>query len=122
MRPARLATATWNTSLARSIATVVASMTSPPGYPADECQRPRAMMPENREESMPSVLSGAATEIAGVDFRREGLRRRLGRVTFRVSLHEQNPKTEPNERKRAQASENAKSLAAYDFSEKVPSL
>src|SRR5262245_2749368 len=62
MRPARLATATWNTSLARSIATVVASMTSPPGYPADVCQRPRAMMLENREESMPSVFRKSLAE------------------------------------------------------------
>jgi hypothetical protein len=35
--------------------TIVAAFDSPPGYPADVCQRPRAMMPENREESMPSV-------------------------------------------------------------------
>src|SRR5262245_8534002 len=57
MRPARLATATWNTSLARSIATVVASMTTPPGCHADGGQHFRPILPENREESMPSVLT-----------------------------------------------------------------
>jgi len=38
----------------------------PPGYPADDCQRSRAMMPENREESMPSVFTNRGSGFQGV--------------------------------------------------------
>jgi hypothetical protein len=39
-----------------------------------------------------------------------------------VSFHWQNPKTDANQRKPTQEFESAKSMAAQDFSEKVPSL
>lgn len=42
-------------------------------------------------------------------------RRRSRRVTFRVSLRWQNPKTEANRRKRTKESANAKSLALWEF-------
>jgi hypothetical protein len=73
IRPARFATATSNTSFARSTATVVASILASSWW-RGATHEFTAMMPRNiREESMPSLQAAALSELGGSGDTTEGL-------------------------------------------------
>ena len=73
--------------------------------------RPGEVCPVDRRQPY-QRLPEPATKLTHVRFRREELGKHSGRVSFRVSLRWQNPKTEANESEPKKKSENTNSLTS----------